>query len=347
VQRVPTPSFSATVEREGDRLIVTWQGDGPAAVHVSTSPSDPGPDRRRPDARGDAGDTRAGSLVLDGLDPATRYYVHLVGDGDGGNGADDTVVVAERLVPLEGTRNFRDVGGYVGAGGRRVRWGRVFRSDHLGDLTTGDLALIERLGVRTVVDFQGAHEHGDGPRAALPEATIRRLARPIVDGPAEGSTFYDRVMDRSIKRFEVADLTRFYLRTLERSAPTFGEVLGLIAEPAHHAVVFHCRAGKDRTGLTAALLLAALGVADDDILDDYELTNRYRSGRRLEVLRPQLAEQGIDVEDFLPLFVAPRVAMADTLAGLAERHGTIEGYLRGPAGVDGATLAGLRTHLLS
>jgi protein-tyrosine phosphatase len=317
----------ALVEREGDDLVLVWTAGEPVAVEVFDAAGGPALARHGPD--------RSGRLVLTGLDPDRRYHLHV------SCGEADTVIVAERLVRLDGPCNFRDLGGYTGAGGRPVRWGRVFRSDHLGDLTEGDIELLVHLGVRTVVDFQGAHEYRGQPRPELPGDRIRRLARPIIDGPADGVTFYDRVMDRSLARFEVADLTAFYLRTLERSAPVFGEVLGLIADPDHHAVVFHCRAGKDRTGLTAALLLGALGVADEDILDDYLLTNRYRSGRRVEELRPQLAAQGIDIDDFEPLFVAPRQAMADTLAGVANRYGSLEAYLLGRE-----TLAELRRHLL-
>jgi protein-tyrosine phosphatase len=338
---VPDPSFHAAVEREGETLVVTWTGDEPVEVIVSTSPTEAGPGRPAAGLQGQNAGIGAGRLVLDGLDPATRYYVHLVRPGG------DRVVVAERLVRLEGTLNFRDLGGYVGEGARSVRWGRVFRSDHLGALTPADVAQLERMGVHTVVDFQGAHEREGDNLTELPSGSIRRIERPITDGPAAGVTFYDRVMDRSIERFEVADLTRFYLRTLERAAPIFGEVLSLVADPAHHAVVFHCRAGKDRTGLTAALLLGALGVPDDVVIDDYLLTNRYRSGRRVEVLRPQLLEQGIDIANFEPLFVAPREALADTLVGLAERYGSVVDYLRTEAGLSDAALADLRRHLLT
>jgi protein-tyrosine phosphatase len=322
----------AEVEREGDTLVLTWAAGDPVAVEVFDAAGGSAIARHGPD--------QTGRLVLDGLDPDQRYHLHI------SHGEAESYVVAERLVRLEGTLNFRDLGGYVGEGGRRVRWGRVFRSDHLSGLTEADVGRLERLGVRTIVDYQGAHERaGDTPRPLPP--TFRRLERPIVDGPAPGVTFYDRVMDKSLTTFDTAGLTGFYLRTLERSATVFGEVLGVIADPAHHAVVFHCRAGKDRTGLTAALLLGALGVADDDILDDYLLTNRYRSGRRMEVLRPQLAEQGIDIDDFIPLFVAPREALADTLVGVAERYGSVAGYLRQAAGLSEATLSDLRRHLLT
>jgi protein-tyrosine phosphatase len=313
-------------------LVVRWEGDRPVAVHVSRSPTDQGARRHEP--------TPGGVLVLDDLDPAVRYYVHLVRAGE------DTVVVAERRVPLEGARNFRDLGGYVGADGRRVRWGAVYRSDHLGDLTDADRRQLDRLGIRTIVDFQGAHERDDPAVPPSVPAGIRRVEHPLIDGPADGVTFYQRVMDRTLTSFAVEDLTAFYEATLEWSAATFGAVLALLSDPTHLAAVFHCRAGKDRTGLTAALLLGALGVAEEEILDDYELTNRYRSGNRVEVLRPELAAEGLDIDDFLPLFVAPRRALADTLAGLRARHGSIEGYLTGPAGLGAEDLARLRTRLL-
>jgi protein-tyrosine phosphatase len=341
VRPVALPPFRATVERDGDRLVVSWEGDEPVAVHVSSSPDEPGAVHPPPPV--------AGRLELDDLDPGTRYYVHLVRDAasPAARGAPaDTVVVAERLVPLAGTLNFRDIGGYPAADGRRVRWGSVFRSDHLGGLVEDDIERLDRLGVRTVVDFQGAHERADAPRPVLPEG-MRRVDRPIIDGPADGVTFYDRVMQGEITRFDAADLATFYLRTLERSAAVFGEVLALIADPGAHAVVFHCRAGKDRTGLTAALLLGALGVSDEDILDDYELTNRFRSEVRIEVLRPELREHGIDIDDFLALFLAQRASLEGALTGLRRRHGSIEGYLREAAGLDDAVLADLRRHLLT
>jgi protein-tyrosine phosphatase len=327
-------AFRAEVERDEDRLIVAWPPGEAVVVEVCATPERGTPILRLPV-------DRSGRSVIEGLDPNRRYYLHLR------RGDADAVVVAERRVPLEGTLNFRDLGGYVGVDGRPVRWGRVYRSDHLGLLTDADMDRLVGLGVRTVVDFQGAHELRDGPAPPLPQASIRRLHRPISDGPADGVTFFDKVTQGTLTRFEVADLTAFYLRTLDRSAGVFGEVLRLAAAPDHHSLVFHCRAGKDRTGLTAALLLGALGVATDDIIDDYVLTNRFRSGRRMEVVRPQLAERGIDIDDLAPLFTAPADAMAGALAGLVADHGSIEAYLRAAAGLDDPSLDALRRHLLA
>jgi len=117
------------------------------------------------------------------------------------------------------------------------------------------------------------------------------------------------------------------------------------ADPANHPMVFHCTAGKDRTGLMAMLLLGALGVPDEDIVRDYELTTHYRSSKRMVVLRPQLEAAGVDVDAVLPFLTAQAPVMAATIEQLEARHGSIEGYLSGPAAVTPETLRQLRTVL--
>ena len=129
-----------------------------------------------------------------------------------------------------------------------------------------------------------------------------------------------------------------YLSMLEKQAALFGDLLRVVADPANHPVVIHCTAGKDRTGLGAALLLGAVGVDRDTIITDYALTDEYRSKHRLEEIRPQIEAQGLDLDDLKVLFTAPAETMAATLAGVDERWGGIDGYLTGPAGVSAVTL---------
>jgi protein-tyrosine phosphatase len=136
-----------------------------------------------------------------------------------------------------------------------------------------------------------------------------------------------------------------YRGFVRKSTNRFVEFFGHLLE-SNEPTVFHCTAGKDRTGLTAALLLSTLGVDDAQILDDYELSNRFRSAVRLGEIRPLLAEKGIDIEGFLPLFTAPRRAMAAALAGVEGTYGSVEAYLTGTAGVAPATLDALRADLL-
>lgn len=328
------PITHANVERLGDDLLVTWRGGGDdVAVFVSDSPDDAGLDVRDAD--------RPGKVLLTKLDPAIRPYVHLLA-GDG-----PFVVVAERLIPLEGAMNFRDVGGYRTDTGRQVRWGRIYRSDHLGDLTEADELRLAQLGLQLVVDYRGPLEHEATPSRIHPEHAIRRHDRPISDGAEDGVSLWNRIKAGTLTSFGPDELATYYRGVVDRSAPIFGEVITMAANPAHHAMAFHCTAGKDRTGLTAALLLGALGVDDGQILDDYELSNRYRGGRRVESERGALAENGIDINDFLALFTAPRRTLMITLADLRERYGSIERYLLDQAGVTPATLDDLRHHLIA
>ena len=154
-----------------------------------------------------------------------------------------------------------------------------------------------------------------------------------------------RVRPLLVARYYVlttASMAEGYLAMLERQAGLFGDLIRLVAQDEHHAVVIHCTAGKDRTGLGAALLLGAVGVGDDVIVEDYALTDQYRSQHRLAEMAPRIEAQGLKLDDLKVLFTAPAETMANTLGHVTARWGGIEGYLIGPAQVAAATLDALR-----
>jgi protein-tyrosine phosphatase len=249
----------------------------------------------------------------------------------------------ERLVALDGCRNFRDLGGYVAADGRTVRWGRLYRADALGSLSPDDLERLAGLGLRTICDLRGEREAGETPDAVI--VGTECVGAPMGEGDSDHG-FLERVRRGDMTEVTEADMARIYVVMLERFTDQIRLVVERAADPGQHALVFHCAAGKDRTGIVAALLLGALGVDTDDILDDYEATNRYRTANRIAELRPLLAERGLDIDVMIPYFSAPRAAMAEALAALDEQHGSIDGYLTGPVGLSAGTLGDLREHLL-
>lgn len=225
---------------------------------------------------------------------------------------------SERAVPLAGASNFRDLGGYVAADGQRVRWRRLFRSDHLAALTSEDTVLLAQLQVARAVDFRGREERAAQPYAlpgvryqSVPiEPTVVRRYRELA---ARGER-----LDEAHARQLMLDT---YLGFVADDAPQMTEFFAqLLGDDA--PLVFHCTAGKDRTGLAAALLLLALGVPREVVMQDYLLTNRlYR--------RPPPPADDATTRAVHEVVWGVRAEYLQTALDAMEReHGGIEGYLR-------------------
>jgi protein-tyrosine phosphatase len=241
-----------------------------------------------------------------------------------------------RRVPLEGCTNMRDIGGYAADGGRRVRFGQVFRAASLAGLTAADLPRFAALGLRTVVDLRGVAEGAKAP-SRLPSPGPEIVALPIE--PSVGASLRDILATgRATGEDVLTLLARAYTAYATDKLPIYRRLLALVADPARRPLAFHCSAGKDRTGFAAALLLMALGVGSDAILEDYLATNRF--WRR---------------EHALPEGTPPAVAEALTRAHRPLLEGAIATALAGHAGeaaflaslgLDARRLAALRDQLL-
>lgn len=176
-----------------------------------------------------------------------------------------------RSLPFTGVTNFRDLGGYTGHGGRPVRWRRLFRSDHLAGLTPQDQALLAELGVARAVDFRGQAESA-AHAYALPGVAYHPLAiEPTV---IQRALDLQRTGRQLTAQDAVGLMQETYLGFVHDNAPRFAELFRLLLA-SDAPTVFHCTAGKDRTGFACALILHTLGVPRDVIAEDYLLTNRY------------------------------------------------------------------------
>lgn len=169
-----------------------------------------------------------------------------------------------RLLPLVGAYNFRDLGGYRTVDGRSTRWGQLFRSDTLQELSEADVQLLREIGLATIIDLRTPSElarYGRGPLVGEPIG-YHHLA--LIDD--------DQVMNREGPAESQADLAQRYLHYLEIGKNTLVEALTMVSDQARHPLVFHCAAGKDRTGILAALVLDILGVEREVIVEDYVIT---------------------------------------------------------------------------
>jgi protein-tyrosine phosphatase len=251
-----------------------------------------------------------------------------------------------RHIDLEGPANFRDIGGYENRDGRAVRTGRVYRSDSLSYMTDRDVRhCVDVLGIHTVIDLRAGHEVEQFSHGPLEAAGVQFLHRPVVD-----ETRREHIMrDPDGPAPELLSPAGIYLLMLERFADRLADVIRLIADPATHPLVFHCAAGKDRTGIVAALVLGLLGVVDEVIVADYVLTADYMD-LLVQRHRAVAAERGVAAEVGEPHFAAEAEAMRDVLTGLDARYATdgrggVEHYLL-VNGLEPDAIATLRTTLL-
>ena len=252
----------------------------------------------------------------------------------------------ERLIRLEGTLNFRDLGGYLTADGGTVRWGRVSRSDALSLLTDADWKHLQALDIKTVVDFRRRVEVSAAPTRPPAGMRIDIVALGIGDKAEDGRDLLELVLKGSVKSVSIDEMSRIYQVMVEQYAPIFGSALQVLSEPGRLPAIIHCTAGKDRTGITAGLLLSILGVHEDYVLDDYELSTRYRSEQRILELLPKLKEAGVNVEDIRPYLSAPRPALAGALRWIRDAFGSVENYLTNRGGMDVEAIERLREELI-
>jgi protein-tyrosine phosphatase len=334
------PADAWVVERSGPREVtIVWNGQGAAAatrVFVSAQPN--------PEATGAAAaELVDGRATLRELPPDARPYFTLVAPGETRG-----VVVAERVLPLEGAHNFRDLGGYATADGRRVRWGRVFRSDDISELTDTDLDYLGALGLRLVCDFRSPAERGEAPdRLPNPAPQVAELA--ISDDTIDPTLLREAIMSGELGDLDFAQIlidgNKSFASTF---AGQYRELFDRLGEADGMPALLHCTAGKDRTGFGSALVLLALGVPESTVFDDYLLTNA-TTGPRTERLLwfVRLRSFGrADVARIRPLFEARREYLSAGLDEARKDFGDLDRYLREAIGVDDAERERLRSALL-
>ncbi|TGD74272.1 tyrosine-protein phosphatase [Mangrovimicrobium sediminis] len=290
-------------------------------------------------------DAAAYRARISGLPAGSRHFFRLCDEH--GN----EILASERRLGLHGTPNFRDFGGYRTADGREVKWGYLFRSGQLAHLNDADLALLEQLGLEMVCDFRQSMEKQTHP-SRLPDARAPRiLDLPIV--PGNSSSLFaeaeqERAAPRDISPEEMFEFMRHINRDFvegqrEAFARMFSEILAL----DEGRFLIHCSAGKDRTGFAAALILSALGVPWQRVLEDYLLTARYFDPEvELRRIRRKYQLDHLPAEAIMPILEVHEAYLAAALASIESNYGSVENYLAEGLGVGPAEVAELRARYL-
>jgi protein-tyrosine phosphatase len=243
------------------------------------------------------------------------------------------VETSERLIALEGAVNFRDLGGYATAGGRRTRWRTLFRADGLGELTETDLTVLRGFGIRTVIDLRSGSELERG-RFDVDAHPVAFHHFPFIDELPDAQDFDRRP----------GLLGSQYLEIVRDAGDQILAALRVLASADALPAVFHCTAGKDRTGVLSAIVLSLLGVDEPTVVADYALSGEAMQRLREKLIR-KYPEGRETLESIDEVFSADPAQMEQLLDHVRERYGSVDAYVEG-LGAGPGLLADLRTALL-
>jgi len=261
---------------------------------------------------------------------------------------------SSRQVTLDGAVNVRDIGGYRSVHGPQVARGRLFRGDSLSQLTNADVERLDRLGLRTVIDFRSPGEVLLGGDDRLPYG-VEFARMPVSGGDLEA--VYDLIASGDHERQRrdlgngraasfMAGINRGFVSD-RRQREAFGAALRLVCAPGRLPLLYHCTGGKDRAGWMTAIVLTALGVPRELVLRDYLLSNDLHR-TSYQKLRYDLVKTGVVAD---PELLRPILEQSATYLGVAfeeadRRYGSFGRFLTHGLEVNEAMLAGLRRAML-
>ncbi|EMA6343464.1 tyrosine-protein phosphatase [Bacillus cytotoxicus] len=328
----------ASVERNEDNMLhIQWE-EGPEEVRIYWDTVSEGIEENGKLLLKVSGQS---SCTIESPSDNARPYFRLVGS----NG--QVVTVAERKLPLQGAFNFRDLGGYETTDGRKVKWGKIFRSEELAGLTGADIDYLQQSGLRLICDYRTDFEVKHKPDPHI--QGVRQVCLPVVQ---------DLAKDLNINEFfQVGDVSKLgkpgeYLVKMNEDFVTgneaFVKFLQLAQDPENLPLVNHCTAGKDRTGFGSALLLLLLGVPEKTVMEDYLLSNGFREQLNQKMMA--LLGANIQSEESKAILAAMFEARAEYLQAAIDemynKYGNIENYAKNGLGFTNEQLDRMKELLL-
>lgn len=256
-----------------------------------------------------------------------------------------------RVLHLIGAPNFRDLGGYVTADGREVKWRMLFRSDELTGLTESDLTVLAGLGLNRIIDLRHELEIRQSGFDSIYDGNESRFdfLEYVFGDPYLMESQSDAQLDWDVRR---VDFRSLYINILECNREGIRQAFERLADPAQYPMVVHCTQGKDRSGVISALVLLLLGVPEPTVFEDYLLTDDLIDTEKgfqsmeayIEAFR-HVVPEGVTVEDWRPMLTCVPEAMESLLNHLKAKFAGVEGYLES-IGVSSAQHQSIRDTLL-
>ena len=320
----PDTRINLVRQLDGDYLLKTNEG-GVQDLYLGTRPTNI--DWSKP-----YGQRQGRRTVLSNPGLADRYFIGMLTE------TGDTLIVSDQRIPLSGSNNFRDIGGIPTKNGRYVRWGQIYRSDRLSALTEKDLKYLESLGLQTVYDFRSETEVAEDPNILPKIEGLEYINEPIYFDVEDTTQVRERILNGEMSQVEADDIlvqgNRLFATEMSQRFKPFIDCLLEGKGP----IVYHCTSGKDRTGFATLLLLSALNVGRDTIVDDYLLSNYYRyemNQDRLKKLRyASIIKRKLNVETIAPLMIVDKRYINAAYNAIEEKYGNIDTFLEEEYGLD-------------
>jgi len=234
-------------------------------------------------------------------------------------------ILADKHLPMSGGYNFRDLGGYRTTDGKYVKWGKILRSDDLHKLTDEDLGYLSSIPLASIVDFRSEDEMKQAPDKD-PKSLKQNYKYSISPGNLMAAISADRHNITEMKADSLMMGMNELLVADSACIDQYRKFFELLQDDSKVPLMFHCSAGKDRTGMGAALVLFSLGVDEQTIMDDYLLSNKY--------LANKYAKYKAEYPAMTPLFEVKAAFLQAGIDRIKKDHGSVENYLTKVLNVD-------------
>jgi len=243
-----------------------------------------------------------------------------------------------QVIDLRGTTNTRDIGGYETGDLSTLRYGQIIRSDRLSRLTANDFQTLEEMGVKTVIDLRTNKERDQSPTVWQGDNAPQFFHFPVGDAKNEWFTSQRKMMkkNRFTEEQALEHMVEGYRMIAVEGTSSYQQLMEVVLDESNWPVLIHCTAGKDRSGVGVALILEALGVNRETIMEEYLLTNEigrieakadFLAKESKESSRGSRYSKGVKAKAFLPI-VGVRAEMLEAFyASVDERYGSMDAFL--------------------
>lgn len=258
-------------------------------------------------------------------------------------------LAGEVLLSFEGIHHCRDIGGYKSEDGRKVKWNTFYRSDKLSSLTPRDAKYLKSLNVKTILDFRSAGEVKEHPDVKIEGIEYKNIsAMPVMDNIEDNFDMMSIFSNNLVSAEDIRGLLIKGYSTMVFNNMAFKELVDCIENENRLPVVFHCSAGKDRTGFAAALVLSILGVPEETIIEDYLATNIYRkeiNKKIISKIQGKIVNKD-RVKILSYMFEVKREFLEASFKSIKDKYGDIDAYLEKEYGLTKKKRKELKNRLL-